>query len=484
MGKLGALEARSLPETAESNSLATKPLKLAQFLWFFSPPQSFGARRHCPTGGAGVGLILFQFDAIALKLKQHCFECRSNCGIIAYKSFDELGEVFMYSAPLTLGIEEEYQLIDPTTGKLAAVVQQLLHDEGLRKIGEQVKPELMQSQIEIGSNVCRNVQEVRLELLRLRREVNRVAENHGYRIVAASTHPFARWEEQKPNVGERYQDLMEYMQEVARQMLIFGMHVHIGIGTTPEQLDLLIDIQNQLRYFLPHLLALSTSSPFWHGHPTGLKSYRSIIFENLPRTGISPIFSSFSEYEHLIETFGQVGALGKGRKDGKADYTKIWWDARPHEDFGTLEIRICDICTTVDEAVAIAALVQALVAKLIKLRNQNLSWRIYPNQLIAENKWRAARFGLDGKLVDYGKREAVPMRFLTYELLEVIDDVVDELGSREELKTVEKILQRGTSSDRQLEVYRRCKNEGASDEEALQAVVEHLHDETMHGMAD
>ncbi len=390
----------------------------------------------------------------------------------------------MYSAPLTIGIEEEYQLIDPATGELAAVVQKLLHDERIRQIGDQVKPEFMQSQIEIGSAICRNVQEARMELIRLRREVDTVAEQYGYGIVAASTHPFARWEEQEANLGERYQDLKEYMQEVARQMLIFGMHVHIGIGTTRDQLDLLIDIQNQLRYFLPHLLTFTTSSPFWHGHPTGLKSYRSIIFENLPRTGIPPIFNSFSEYSQMIEIFGQVGTLGKGRKDGKADYTKIWWDARPHEDFGTLEVRICDVCTTVDEAVAIAALIQAIVAKLIKLRNQNLSWRLYPNELIAENKWRAVRFGLDGKLIDYGAREAVPMRFLAKELLEVVDDVVDELGSREELKFIDTILEKGTSSDRQLAVYRKAQANGASQDEALHEVVKHLRAETMRGVRD
>ena len=388
----------------------------------------------------------------------------------------------MHSAPLTIGIEEEYQLIDPETGKLAAVVQQLLHDEGLRQIGDQVKPEFLQSQIEIGSAICQNVQEARAELLRLRGEVNSVAERHGYCILAASTHPFAKWEEQEANPGERYQDLKEYMQEVARQMLIFGMHVHVGFGTTREQLDLLIDIQNQLRYFLPHLLTFSTSSPFWHGHPTGLKSYRSIIFENLPRTGTAPIFSSFSEYERLIDTFGQVGTLGKGRSDGKADYTKIWWDSRPHEDFGTLEIRICDICTTVDEAVAIAALVQALVAKLIELRNQNMSWRIYPNELIAENKWRAVRWGLDGQLIDYGKREAVPMRSLATELVELLADAADELGSRDEINYVHTILEQGTSSDRQLAVYHDCLAHGATKDEALKAVVDHLRAETMRGV--
>ncbi len=389
----------------------------------------------------------------------------------------------MHSAPLTLGVEEEYQLINPATGELAAVVQDILQDERIKQFGEQVKPEFLQSQIEVGSNICRNVQEVRMELVRLRREVDELAGLHGHAIIAASTHPFARWEEQKSNPGERYEDLKNYMQEVARQMLIFGMHVHIGFGTEPEQLDLLIDIQNQLRYFLPHILTLSTSSPFWHGHPTGLKSYRSIIFENLPRTGIPPTFSSFSDFNEMIETFGRVGALGKDRKDGKADYTKIWWDARPQEQFGTLEVRVCDICTTVDEAVAIAALIQAICAKLIQLRNQNLNWRIYRNELIAENKWRAVRWGLDGNLVDYGKREAVPMRFLAYELLELIDDVVDELGSRKEIEYIKTILGKGTSSDRQLAVYHKCKAEGADDDEALRAVVAHLREETMRGVA-
>jgi len=390
----------------------------------------------------------------------------------------------MHSAPLTIGIEEEYQLIDPATGELAAVVQELLHDDRIMQIGDQVKPEFMQSQIEVGSAICRNVGEARMELRRLRREIDTVAQRHGYCIIAASTHPFARWEEQEANPGERYDDLKNYMQEVARQMLIFGMHVHIGFGTDPEQLDLLIDIQNQLRYFLPHILTLSTSSPFWHGHPTGLKSYRSIIFENLPRTGIPPTFSSFTDFNTMIETFGRVGALGKDRADGKADYTKIWWDARPQEQFGTLEVRVCDICTTVDEAVAIAALIQALCAKLIQLRNQNLSWRIYPNELIAENKWRAVRWGLDGQLVDYGKRESIPMRFLTHELLELVDDVVDELGSRQEIDYIKTILDKGTSSDRQLAVYYQCKADGADEDEALRAVVAHLREETMRGVVE
>lgn len=388
----------------------------------------------------------------------------------------------MLSAPFTIGIEEEYQIINPKTGELSAVVQQLLSDENTIPLGEQLKPEFMQSQIEVGSNICRNVQEARMELIRLRREVNKIAEHHDHNIIAASTHPFSRWEEQKINEGERYKDLEDHMQAVGRQLLIFGMHVHVGFGTEPQQLELMIDIQNQLRYFLPHILALTTSSPFWEGRNTGLKSYRSIIFENLPRTGIPPILSSYNDFKQIVDTFGRVGSLGKGRSDGKADYSKIWWDCRPQEGFGTLEIRACDVCTTIDEAISVTALIQALCAKLLKLRNQNQSFRVYRTVLIAENKWRAVRFGLDGKIVDYGKREAVPVRFLIKEILELVDDVVDGLGSRKEIDYINTILEKGTSSDRQLAVYRKSKKEGASEQEALKAVVEHLQKETMRGV--
>lgn len=387
----------------------------------------------------------------------------------------------MLTAPLTIGIEEEYQIVDPETRALSAYVQQLMEDDSKIVLGEQLKPEFMQSQIEVGSHICRNVQEARLEIIRLREQVNKIAERNGRCIIAASTHPFSRWDEQKITEDERYKDLETHMQEVARRLLIFGMHIHVGFGTEPEQLELMIDIQNQLRYFLPHILILTTSSPFWHGRNTGLKSYRSIIFENLPRTGIPPAFSSFYEYKSFVETLAKAGTIGK-RGDGKADYTKLWWDCRPQEDFGTLEIRTSDICTTVDEAICVAALVQAICAKLIKLRNQNQSWRIYRTELIAENKWRAVRFGLDGKLVDYGKDEAVPARFLVKELLTFVDDVVDDLGSRKEIEYINTILEKGTSSDRQLEVYRKARAGGEEDKEALHAVVDHLREETMRGI--
>lgn len=388
----------------------------------------------------------------------------------------------MLSAPLTIGIEEEYQIVDTETRALSAHVQQLMNAGGTDILGEQLKPEFMQSQIEVGSNICRNVQEARDEIVRLRREVNKLANQHDRCIIAASTHPFSRWDEQKVTEGERYQDLQTHMQDVARRMLIFGMHVHVGFGTDPEQRALMIDVQNQLRYFLPHILLLTTSSPFWLGRNTGLKSYRSIVFENLPRTGIPPTFKSFYDYEQFVDVLGRAGALGERRGDGKADYTKLWWDCRPQERFGTLEIRVSDVCTTVDEAICVAAIIQALCAKLVKLRNQNQSWRVYRTEFIAENKWRAVRWGLDGKLVDYGQTEAIPARFLIKELVKFVDDVLDDLGSRREVEYVYKILEGGTSADRQLDVYRQAKLNGAEDQEALYAVVDNLRQETLRGV--
>ena len=386
----------------------------------------------------------------------------------------------MYTPPLTLGIEEEYQIIDPETRGLTSYVQQMLN-QGRVVLGDQLKPEFMEAQIEVGSHICRNIKEVRREVIRLRRTVCDIAQENGKAIVAASTHPFSRWSEQHISEGKRYKDLETHMQEVGRRMLIFGMHVHVGFGTTPEALELLIDIQNQMRYFLPHILALTTSSPFWIGRDTGLKSYRSIIFENLPRTGLPPRFDSFSEYREFVQTLGHVGSLDKSSED-HIDDTKIWWDTRPAVRFGTLEIRVADLSTKIDETVAIVALIQAIVAKLIKLRNQNLEWRNYRNELIAENKWRALRYGMDGKLIDFGKMEEVPMRFLAEELLEILDDVVDELESREEIEYIHTIIKEGTSADRQLRVYRKALNDGATEEEALHAVVDHLIAETRQGI--
>jgi carboxylate-amine ligase len=269
---------------------------------------------------------------------------------------------------------------------------------------------------------------------------------------------------------------MDDMQGVAQRLLIFGMHVHVGFGGDPESKDLMIDIMNQARYFIPHLLALSTSSPFWHGRNTGLKSYRSVIFEALPRTGIPHSFRSWAEYKRYERTLEQVGAFGK--QDKRA---KIWWDIRPHPVFDTLEFRITDICTKIEECVCMAALFQAICAKLVKLRRQNMAWRDYRHMHISENKWRAVRYGIDGELIDFGVEESVPFPLLAEELLELLDDVVDELGSRREVEYVRTILQDGTSADRQLAVYRQ---HGGSDnrEEALRAVVDNLVMETKEGV--
>jgi glutamate---cysteine ligase / carboxylate-amine ligase len=386
----------------------------------------------------------------------------------------------MYVPPLTLGVEEEYQIIDPETRKLTSFVQQMLED-GKIVLGDQVTGEFMQSQIEVGSHICRNVAEAREEVVRLRHSVHDLAKEHGRLIAAASTHPFSRWDEQRINEGDRYKDLETDMQYVGRRLLIFGMHVHIGFGKSPEALELLIDIQNQMRYFLPHILALSTSSPFWHGRDTGLKSYRSIVFENLPRSGITPTFDSYSEYEDMVHIFGKMGSLGKDSSGISNDSTKLWWDVRPQPRFGTMEIRVSDICTKVDEAVALVALIQALAAKLVKLRQNNMSWRIYPTALVRENKWRAVRYGINGKLLDLGKTEEVPFRFLVKELLEFVDDVLDDLGSRKDVEYIKTIVEEGTSADRQVAMYRKAIKEGQTHEDAMRLVVDQLIEETHEG---
>jgi glutamate---cysteine ligase / carboxylate-amine ligase len=378
--------------------------------------------------------------------------------------------------PLTLGVEEEYQIIDPQSRNLYSYITELLSQDERRATKLNIKPEFMQSQVEVGSHVCRNVKEVRTEVKRLRRAMCEMAAENGLQIAAASTHPFAKWEEQSVTEGVRYKELLDDMQGVARQLLIFGMHVHVGFGSDNDSKDLMIEVMNQARYFIPHLLALSTSSPFWHGEHTGLKSYRSVIFEALPRTGIPHSFNSWGEYKSFERTLAKVGAFG--RQDTRA---KIWWDIRPHPVFDTLEFRITDICTRVDECVCIAALFQAICAKLVKLRRSNMSWRPYRNMYITENKWRAVRYGTQGELIDFGKEESVPFHFLVEEMLELLDDVVDELGSRKEVEYARTILSGGSSADRQVAVYR--KNGGDDNrEEALKAVVDSLVAETKEGV--
>jgi carboxylate-amine ligase len=369
----------------------------------------------------------------------------------------------MNAPSLTIGVEEEYQIIDPKTRELQSYITQLLEQDHL--VLSQVKPELHQSIVEVGTTICRTPAEVRAELVRLRRGVMELAGNHGYVIAAAGTHPFSNWTTQEITPMERYIGTREAMQDLAQGLLIFGTHVHIGI----EDRDFLIDAANVARYFLPHLLCLSTSSPFWIGRNTGLKSYRSIVFRSFPRSGVPPILSSWSDYENYVETLTLTGCIPDG--------SKIWWDVRPHWKFPTLEFRVCDVCTRVDEAVCIAAILQAIVAKLWRMRRDNITFRVYSTGLIDENKWRAVRYGLGGKLIDFGKQSELPAPDLIRELLEwFIGDVVDELGSRKEVEYAFKILTEGSSADRQIAVYEKTND--------LKAVVDHLIAETREGLTE
>ena len=361
----------------------------------------------------------------------------------------------------TLGIEEEFQIIDPETRELRSHVVEFL-EEGRMLLGEQIKPEMIQSQIEVGTGVCNNIQEARADITRLRSIISSLAQKNGLKIVAASTHPISRWQDQKIFDDVRYELLIEELQTVARSLLIFGLHVHVGIADRERQ----IHIMNASRYFLPHVLALTTSSPFWMGHNTGLKSYRSEIFKKFPRTDIPDHFDSYGGFQRYVELLVKTGCINDGKK--------IWWDCRPHPYFPTLEFRICDIPTRVDDTIAIAALFQAIVAKLTKLLEKNLGFRLYRRMLIQENKWRAVRYGLDGKMIDFGKQKEVPTRDLVRELLDFVDDVLDDLGSRKEVEHIHTILERGTSADEQLRVYNETND--------LKAVVDRLMELTVENV--
>ena len=361
----------------------------------------------------------------------------------------------------TLGIEEEFQIVDPETRELRSHVVEFL-EEGRMLLGEQIKPEMIQSQIEVGTGVCKNIQEARADITRLRSIISSLAQKNGLKIVAASTHPISRWQDQKIFDDVRYELLIEELQTVARSLLIFGLHVHVGIADRERQ----IHIMNASRYFLPHVLALTTSSPFWMGHNTGLKSYRSEIFKKFPRTDIPDHFDSYPGFERYVALLVKTGCINDGKK--------IWWDCRPHPYFPTLEFRICDIPTRVDDTIAIAALFQAIVAKLTKLLEKNLGFRLYRRMLIQENKWRAVRYGLDGKMIDFGKQKEVPTRDLVRELLDFVDDVLDDLGSRKEVEHIHTILERGTSADEQLRVYNETND--------LKAVVDRLMELTVENV--
>jgi carboxylate-amine ligase len=364
---------------------------------------------------------------------------------------------------LTIGIEEEYQIIDPQTRELRSYITQFLEEDKL-VLREQLKPELHQSIVEVGTQVCHTVQEARDELCKLRLTVLELAERKGLAIAAAGTHPFSSWLTQDITPLDRYLGVLKDMGVLAQQLLIFGTHVHIGI----EDREFLIDTMNVIRYMLPHILCLSTSSPFWLGRDTRLKSYRSVVFKSFPRTGVPPHFNSYADFQGYIDTLVRTGSIQDG--------TKIWWDVRPNAKYPTLEMRICDCCTKLDEAICVAAIFQALIAKLYKMRRDNITFRQYRGALVDENKWRAVRYGLDGNLIDFGKREELPARSLIHEMVDFVDDVVDELGSRKEVEYAYTILQEGSSADRQLLTF--------AQSEDLNAVVDRLIAETKEGVIE
>jgi carboxylate-amine ligase len=361
----------------------------------------------------------------------------------------------------TLGIEEEFQIIDPETRELRSHIAQILED-GKLLLAENVKPEMHQSVVEMGTDVCQDINEAREQVTKLRRNLANLAKKKNLRIAAAGTHPFSHWKDQRITSDPRYKTIVMDMQQVARANLIFGLHVHVGVNDRETALH----IMNAGRYFLPHIFALSTNSPFWLGRNTGFKSYRSKVFDRFPRTGIPDYFNSIEEYDNFVNLLVKTNCIDNAKK--------IWWDIRAHPVFKTLEFRICDIPMRVDETIVLAAIMQAVVAKLHKLIKQNLGFRLYRRALIAENKWRAARYGIEGKLIDFGKKTEVPYSYLIQELLDFVDDVVDELGSREELKYVNKILEMGTGADRQLAIWEQSYD--------TKSVVDYIIDETHYGL--
>src|SRR6202000_285806 len=341
----------------------------------------------------------------------------------------------------TLGIEEEYQTVDPVTRDLRSHIKTELLAKGQRRLEERVKAEMHQSVVEVGTRICRTISEARDDLYDLRRQMIHITEEHDLVLVAGATHPFADWRAQDIYPDERYERVVEDLQQVARANLIFGLHVHVGV----EDREAAIRLMNSMRYFLPHILALSTNSPFWRGMKTGLKSYRAKVFDKFPRTNIPDSFSSYAEFEGFVNLLIKTNCLDNAKK--------IWWDIRPHPFFNTIEVRICDLPMRAEETLAIAALIQATAAKLYILHARNQDYRQYSRALIMENKWRAVRYGLDGKLIDFGKEAEVPERELILEYLEFIGEVVDELNSHQEIAYIRQILDMGTGADRQLRKF-------------------------------
>jgi len=370
----------------------------------------------------------------------------------------------------TIGIEEEYLLVDPVTRDLVDDPTDSIMKAAESALGAQVTREFLRAQIEVGTKVGQTVAEAADDLRHLRRTVCGIADDHGLKVIAASTHPFAEWSRQQITDEDRYQMLANDLQQVVRRLVICGMHVHVGI----DDPDMRIDLMNQVAYFLPHLLALTTSSPFWHGHRTGLKSYRMSVFRGMPRTGLPPHFHSWGEYQRHVDAVTRAGLI--------EDATKLWWDIRPSNRYPTLEMRMSDICTRVDDGIAVAALYISLLATLHELRLGNQRWRTYKNMLVAENVWRAQRYGFDEPLADFGKGELVPYPQLLDEIIELVTPAAGELGCLTEVQSARGILDRGTSADRQLQAYEETIEAGGSPEEALAAVVDMLIEDTVIGL--
>ncbi|MEK9968379.1 MAG: carboxylate-amine ligase [Ferrovibrio sp.] len=368
----------------------------------------------------------------------------------------------------TIGIEEEHLLVERGSGRLAVEPPAALLEECDALAGGQINPEFLKCQIEIATRVCRDMTEARTDLVRLRSAIADVAGKHNLAPIAASTHPFARWSEQKHTDRERYDRLAKDLAGVARRLIICGLHVHVGIADE----DLRIDLMNQVSYFLPHLLALSTSSPFWQGEESGLHSYRLSVFDSLPRTGLPERLETWGEYQRLVNRLMQAGLI--------EDATKLWWDIRPSARYPTLELRITDVCTRLDDGITIAALFRCLLAALLRLKLKNQRWRIYANTLIDENRWLAQRYGVEGNLVDFGKGQAVLYADLLEELIEIAREEAVQFGCLAEVERARGILARGTSAQRQLQVYRAALESGADKEAALRAVVDWLVAETVN----
>ncbi len=361
----------------------------------------------------------------------------------------------------TLGVEEEYMVVDPVTRELKSHEQKIVQ-EGEKVIKDKVKAEMHQAVVEVGTDICQNIDEAFVDVATLRRTISGIADTLGLWVGASGTHPFSHWESQLITDHARYSAIVNELQEAARSNLIFGLHVHVGM----ENREMAIHIANSARYFLPHIYALSTNSPFWEGRKTGYKSFRTKVFDKFPRTGIPDFFESIESYDNYVKLLVKTNCIDNAKK--------IWWDLRVHPFFNTVEFRICDVPLTVMETITIAALFQGICAKLYKLRLENLNFIIYPRVLINENKWRAGRYGIEGSLIDFGKESEVNTRVLIYELLDFISDVTGPLGIRNAVNNVHNMLEAGTGADRQLKVY--------EETNSLPAVVDYIHSQFLDGL--